>query len=107
MRAAQPEWTLSGPNGRVSVPIDGRLKIDNADTLRRAVLAGMGIAMLPAILVDADLKTNRLIEVLPDHAPPVRSLNLLYLRDRQMSPKLRSFIDFVVERFGNVSESPG
>ena len=107
MRAAQPEWTLSGPNGRVSVPIDGRLKIDNADTLRRAVLAGMGIAMLPAILVDADLKTNRLIEVLPDHAPPVRSLNLLYLRDRQMSAKLRSFIDFVVERFGNFSESPG
>ncbi len=105
MRAAQPEWTLSGPNGGVSVPVGGRLKIDNADALRRAVLAGMGIAMLPAILVDADLKANRLIEVLPDHAPPVRSINLLYLRDRQMSPKLRSFIDFVVERFGSVAGS--
>ncbi|MBC8727440.1 LysR family transcriptional regulator [Paraburkholderia sp. UCT2] len=106
MHAAQPEWTLSGPNGSVSVPIDGRLKIDNADALRRAVLAGMGIAMLPAILVDTDLKTNRLLEVLPSHRPPVRSINLLYLRDRQMSPKLRSFIDFVVERFGNISNSP-
>lgn len=105
MRAAQAEWTLSGPNGSVSVPVDGRLKIDNADALRRAVLAGMGIAMLPAILVDTDLKTKRLIEVLPDHAPPVRSINLLYLRDRQMAPKLRSFIDFVVERFGNGSDS--
>jgi DNA-binding transcriptional LysR family regulator len=107
MRAAQPEWALSGPNGSVNVPVDGRLKIDNADALRRAVLAGMGIAMLPAILVDADLKANRLVEVLSDHAPPVRSLNLLYLRDRQMSPKLRSFIDFVVERFGIVSGLPG
>jgi hypothetical protein len=29
------------------------------------------------------------------------------LRDRQMSPKLRSFIDFVVERFGIVSGLPG
>ena len=105
MRAAQPEWTLSGPNGGVSVPVGGRLKIDNADARRRAVLAGMGIARLPAILVDADLKANRLIEVLPDHAPPVRSINLLYLRDRQMSPKLRSFIDFVVERFGSVAGS--
>lgn len=107
MRAARSEWTLSGPNGSVSVPINGRLKIDNADALRRAILADMGIAMLPTILVDADLKANRLVEVLPEHAPPVRSLNLLYLRDRQMSPKLRSFIDFVVERFGVVSGSAG
>ena len=104
MHAAQPEWTLLGPNGSVSVPINGRLKIDNSDALRRAVLADMGIALLPSIQVDADIKANRLIKVLPDYVLPVRSINLLYLRDRQMSPKLRSFIDFVVERFGNVSE---
>jgi DNA-binding transcriptional LysR family regulator len=102
-RAARPEWPLSGPNGRVSVPVDGRLKIDNSEALRRAVLAGMGIAMLPAILVDADIQSKRLIEVLPDHAAPDRSLNLIYLRDRQMSPKLRSFVDFIVERFGSAS----
>jgi DNA-binding transcriptional LysR family regulator len=107
MRAARPEWTLSGPTGSVSVPINGRLKIDNADALRRAVLAGMGIAMLPAILIDADLSANRLVEVLPEYAPPIRPVSLLYLRDRQMSPKLRSFIDFIVERFGVVSGSPG
>ncbi|HZZ12674.1 MAG TPA: LysR family transcriptional regulator [Paraburkholderia sp.] len=101
LHAAQPEWTLSGSSGVVSVPVAGRLRIDNADALRRAVLAGMGIAMLPSILIDADLKANRLIEVLPDFAAPVRPLNLLYLRDRQMSPKLRSFIEFVMERFGD------
>jgi DNA-binding transcriptional LysR family regulator len=105
LRAAQPEWTLSGPNGLVSVPVAGRLRIDNADALRRAVLAGMGIAMLPSILIDADLKTNRLIEVLPDHAAPIRPINLFYLRDRQMSPKLRSFIEFVTERFGTTSDA--
>lgn len=65
----------------------------------------MGTAILPSIQVDADIKANRLIEVLLNYAPPVRSINLLYLRDRQMSPKLRSFIDFVVERFGNFPES--
>jgi DNA-binding transcriptional LysR family regulator len=107
MRTAQPEWTLSGPTGSISVPVNGRLKIDNADALRRAVLAGMGIALLPAILVDADIKANRLVGLLPAYAPPIRPLNLLYLRDRLMSPKLRSFIDFVVERFGIVAGSPG
>jgi DNA-binding transcriptional LysR family regulator len=98
--AAQPEWILHGPEGRVNVPVDGRLKIDNSEALRRAVLRGLGIAMLPAILVNDDLRAKRLIEVLPDYAAPERQLNLLYLPERQTSPKLRSFIDFVVERFG-------
>ncbi|MDR3100249.1 MAG: LysR family transcriptional regulator [Paraburkholderia sp.] len=100
LRAQQPEWTLTGPDGETSVAIGGRLRVDNADALRRAVLAGMGIALLPAILVETDLRAKRLIEVLPDYAARTRPLNLLYLRDRQMSPKLRSFVDFVVERFG-------
>ena len=107
MHAAQPEWTLSGTNGTVSVPVRGRLRIDNSEALRRALLAGMGIAMLPGILVDADIEAGRLIEVLPDYAAPMRQINLLYLRDRQMSPKLRSFVEFVVERFGAGSDSRG
>lgn len=100
MRSSQPEWTFAGPDGHVSVPVSGRLKIDHADALRRAVLADMGLALLPAMLVDPDIAAGRLVEVLPDHAPPVRPIHLLYLRDRQMSPKLRSFVDFVVQRFG-------
>ncbi|MGF6763981.1 DNA-binding transcriptional LysR family regulator [Paraburkholderia sp. GAS33] len=107
MHAAQPEWTLSGTNGTVSVPVRGRLRIDNSEALRRALLAGMGIAMLPGILVDADIEAGRLIEVLPGYAAPMRQINLLYLRDRQMSPKLRSFVEFVVERFGAGSDSRG
>ncbi|WP_027211304.1 LysR family transcriptional regulator [Burkholderia sp. WSM2232] len=97
---AQPEWVLRGPDGRVSVPVNGRLKIDNAEALRRAALRGLGIAMLPAILVDDDLRAQRLTEVLPGYVAPERQLSLLYLRERQMSSKLRSFIDFVVDRFG-------
>lgn len=98
--AGEPEWVLNGPEGRVAVHVDGRLKIDNSEALRRAALRGLGIALLPAILVNDDLRSKRLVEVLPDYAAPERQLNLLYLPDRHMSPKLRSFIDFVVERFG-------
>ncbi|WP_414440325.1 LysR family transcriptional regulator [Burkholderia sp. 22PA0106] len=101
--AAQPEWVLHARDGeseRISVPVDGRLKIDNSEALRRAILRGLGIAMLPEMLVAEDLRAKRLVEVLPGFAAPDRALNLLYLRERQTSPKLRSFIDFMVERFG-------
>lgn len=98
--ATQPEWIFHGPDGQVSVAIDGKLRIDNAEALRRAVLGGLGIAMLPSILVGDDIRAKRMVEVLPAFPAPERPLNLLYLRERQTSPKLRSFIDFVVERFG-------
>lgn len=100
LRAPQPTWMLTGADGPVSVSIDGRMQIDNAEGLRRAALANMGIAMLPAIMAADDIRAGRLVEVLADQAPPARSLNLLYLRDRLMTPKLRTFIDFVIERFG-------
>lgn len=98
--AAQAEWTFLGPDGQLSIAVDGKLRIDNAEALRRAVLGGLGIALLPAILVGDDIRAKRMVEVLPGFAAPERPLNLLYLRERQTSPKLRSFIDFVVERFG-------
>ena len=102
--ATRPEWVLSGPGGQVSVPIDGRLKIDNSEALRRAVLQGLGIAMLPEMLVKDDIRSKRLVEVLPDHDAPSRALSLLYLPERQASPKLRSFVEFVVSRFGTDGE---
>ena len=46
--------------------------------------------MLPDIMVSEDVAAGRLVRLLPDYTPPVRPLNLLYLRDRRMSPKLRS-----------------
>ena len=100
LRSSRAEWTLAGPDGPVGLPVDGRLRIDNADGLRRASLAGMGVAMLPAIMVAEDIRAGRLVEVLASHAPPARPLNLLYLGDRLMTPKLRTFVDFIVERFG-------
>jgi len=97
--AAQPEWMLHGKGGPVSVPVDGRLKIDSAPALRQAALRGLGIAMLPSMLVSDDIRRKRLIEILPDYAAPERPVHLLYLRERQKSPKLQSFIEFICERF--------
>jgi DNA-binding transcriptional LysR family regulator len=102
-RSAQASWRMVGPEGEISVPVMGRMQVDSAQGLRRAALAGMGIVMLPEIMLSEDVDAGRLVCLLPDHAPPTRPLNLLYARDRRMSPKLRSFVDFVVDRFSAVS----
>lgn len=93
-------WSFDGPEGRVTVPVSGRLMIDNGESLRAAALAGMGLMLQPRELVQGDLEAARLIEVLPECKVPTRPMHILYAPDRRITPKLRSFIDFAVARFG-------
>ena len=94
-------WDLVGPDGVTEVTSLGRIHVNNSAALRRAALAGMGIALLPEPLIHEDLAAQTLVPVLADYAPPSRPMHLIYRRDRRLSPKLRSFIDFIVDRFGH------
>jgi DNA-binding transcriptional LysR family regulator len=93
-------WTFDGPGGRVTVPVGGRLTVDSGEALLSAARAGMGLMLQPAELVEPELVAGRLVRVLPKYTAPARPLHLLYAPDRQMTPKLRSFIDFAVAAFG-------
>ncbi|WP_424820537.1 LysR family transcriptional regulator [Salinisphaera sp.] len=91
---------LEGPGGEVDVTVSGRVYVNSAAALRRAALSGLGITFLPERAVAEDIERGDLLNVLPEYRSPERPLHLVYRRDRRISPKLRSFIDFVVERFG-------
>lgn len=93
-------WTFTGPDGDITVPVSGKLMVDSGEALLMAARAGLGLLLQPAELVQEDLDSGRLIEVLPDYRVPVRPFHLLYAPDRRMTPKLRSFIDFALTTFG-------
>ncbi|MFC0132485.1 LysR family transcriptional regulator [Massilia eurypsychrophila] len=93
-------WTFDGPGGLVTVPVAGRLMVDSGEALLVAARAGAGVLLQPAELIEPEIAAGRLVRILPKHAAPARPLHLLYAPDRQMTPKLRSFVDFVVATFG-------
>ncbi|PCE23570.1 LysR family transcriptional regulator [Paraburkholderia acidicola] len=90
-------WRLSRGELTESVPVKGRLTVNNGQALRTAAIVGLGIIMQPEVLVEDDVAAGRLIRLLPDYELPSRPVHLLYLADRRLTLKLRSFIDFVVE----------
>ncbi|RQR35440.1 LysR family transcriptional regulator [Burkholderia sp. Bp9143] len=94
------QWTFDGPDGRVSVPIKGRFSTNSGEALRSTAVAGMGILLQPYELVADEIAAGRLVRLLPEYEPPARALHALYASDRQMTPKLRSFLEFAVNRFG-------
>jgi DNA-binding transcriptional LysR family regulator len=81
------------------VPVSGRVQVNNGQALRSAALSGLGIVMQPAILLEADVRAGRLIQLFPAYELGSRAMHVVYLPERYRSPKLRSFIDFVIERF--------
>lgn len=93
------EWHFDGAQAR-SVKVAGQLTVNNGAALREAALNHIGIVMLPDYLVEADIKAGRLVRLFPRHVFPRAPLQIVYLPDRYMTPKLKSFIDFVVDRFG-------
>lgn len=92
-------WRLSDQDGTSRVPISGRLQVNHGQALRVAALHGLGIVLQPAILLQADVRAGRLVRLFPEHELASRPMSVVYLPDRYRSPKLRSFVDFLTERF--------
>jgi DNA-binding transcriptional LysR family regulator len=93
-------WTFDGPDGPVTVPVAGRLTIDSGEALLSAARAGMGLMLQPAELVEPEIAAGRLVRVLPKYTATPRPFHVLFAPDRQMTPKLRSFIEFAIGAFG-------
>ncbi|WP_267552462.1 LysR family transcriptional regulator [Rhizobium rhizogenes] len=98
-------WDFEGPGGNVSIPISGRLMVDNGEALLQAALAGQGIILQPFELVRSSLEAGTLLPVLPEYSVPTRPLHILHAPDRRITPKLRSFLDFVSAEFGSHGSS--
>jgi DNA-binding transcriptional LysR family regulator len=97
---AQTHWRLARDGREWRVPVAGRVQVNNGQALRAAALHGLGIALQPAILLEADVRAGRLVPLLSGYTLPSRPMQVVFLPDRYRSPRLRSFIDYMVERFG-------
>lgn len=93
------EWEFDGPNGARILDVPGNFETNSADALYHAALAGVGIARLSTFLVGPDIKAGRLVRLLPECEHEKSSILAVFPQRRHLSPKVRAFIDFLVEKF--------
>lgn len=94
------DWSFEGAQGRVDVPITSKLTINQGDPLLAAAVAGLGVVLQPMELVGDALRDGTLVALLPQYPVPASPMNMLYAQDLRMTPKLRSFLDFMREALG-------
>ena len=101
-------WTLSDGTRSEELSIAPVLVMNEPSALRNAALAGLGLTMLPDRLALPHEQDGTLLRLLTVWAGPVAELNAVFPRDRVLPPKVRAFIDFLVERlsFPPLSAAP-
>jgi DNA-binding transcriptional LysR family regulator len=98
--ALNRQWTFDQAGSSSPVAVHSRLIVNDWGAIHSAVLSGFGITLGYEHAVAEDLAAGRLVQVLPDFEGPSRPMHLLYASDRRMTPKLRFFVDRIVESFG-------
>ncbi|MFM0360856.1 LysR family transcriptional regulator [Paraburkholderia sediminicola] len=94
-------------DGSPRVRLSGNLIVNHLEAQRVIVLQGAGIAMLGTEVIGDDLATGRLVPLLVNDVPPRElPIHVVYASRRHLSAKVRSFVDFLAERFANESLWP-
>lgn len=93
------EWRLSGPEGEVTIKVKGSLRANVAEGLVGAAVAGIGIAALPSFAAAEQLRAGRLVRILPGHVLPESTLYAVFLPDRRLPERIRTFVQFLADRF--------
>ncbi|MBI3286254.1 MAG: LysR family transcriptional regulator [Burkholderiales bacterium] len=91
-------WGFDGPDGVEEIRVTGRLYVNTAQGLLRAVRTGMGIALVPLTLVEQDLRDGHLVSVLPKYRRNVGGVYAVYPNRRQLSLAVSALIEFVVAK---------
>ena len=96
-------WRFGGEAGRLAVEVTGPASANASEALVQMAVAGLGLVLMPTWLVGTELRAGKLRTVLTDWQvhPDAKDagIHAVYLANRRGAPKVRSFLDFLAERW--------
>jgi len=96
-RSPEYYWVLQTPAGPRKLQVAGKMDADHGDVLTDWALSGHGIVNKPRFDVAQHLESGRLVEILKETPPPPTIFGCLYPHRRLQDPKIRHFVDFVIQ----------
>lgn len=97
-------WEFEGSDGPRSIEVRGNFETNNAVALLNAALAGIGLIRAGDFSLAAEIKAGRLVPVLADFETTTETnVYAVYPHNRHLSPKVRVFIDMLVDAYQPVA----
>lgn len=96
-------WRFEGPDdAQATILHQPRLVTDDMQSLRQATLAGLGVTLLPDMMVHQDLATGRLKALLPEWRSETGLVQAVFPTRRGLIPAVRRLLDFLVAEFAHL-----
>jgi len=94
-RSSQTRIWLEGQLTRAGIQVEVAAEFDNVESIKRAVIRGLGITILPAYAVHSEVEIG-VLHALPIEGEPMeRTLKLVWSRECSFSPVTRAFLRFL------------
>ena len=98
------KWMFDEGGDVFAVKVKGRFRVNNAIAVREALLAGQGIGYVPTYAIGDELKNGKLEIILESFEGSGSGIYAVYPHNRHLASKVRTFVDFLVRRFGTIPE---
>ena len=98
-------WHLFGPEGaEATIYHRPRYITRGMLALRTAALAGVGVVLLPKMVVLDELRSGELMQVLSQWMPRRDVVHAVFASRRGLLPSVRALVDYLAERFQAIEE---
>ena len=91
---------LSASGEPMGVTVKPQVICNNDELQRSMAVAGLGIIRIPAFCCQGELSTGALVPILKEYEFSDLGVYAIYPHRRNLSTKVRVFVDFLVERLG-------
>lgn len=93
-------WPMRLVDGTMTtVRVSGNFNSSNADTVRQALVAGLGVGHVARFIVDAHIAAGELVELFPDQRVITSNIYAVFPMRRNLPLKTRFFVDFIKAEF--------
>jgi DNA-binding transcriptional LysR family regulator len=91
-------WTFRNQSRHRFIEVSGKVTVNNIAIARDLAIGGVGLSMLPNMMCQNDVKTNRLVRVLTNWESPPAEATALILSRKGIPNKTRVFLDFLADQ---------
>jgi DNA-binding transcriptional LysR family regulator len=95
--AEAANWPFEGPNGPFSVRVRGNLSSNSVETIRSAVLGGVGIGLFAKVSLADELAQPDIVTILGDQVTGIRDVSLVWPKRRFIPARVRRVTDFFAD----------
>ncbi|MEM5496253.1 LysR substrate-binding domain-containing protein [Paraglaciecola mesophila] len=93
-------WHFCDEGKERNIRVKSRLRYNSGFSLVDAALKGLGIVQLPDYYVQEHLESGALVSLLDNYRESEEGIWAIYPRNRHLSPKIRTLVDYLAEHLG-------